>query len=187
MKWPHRELRLGFGTRARLLETVPLIFEGGEDGGCLTSRVCLPGLADRRQRTSCLQTDRRVSRRHPQLPPGGRSPEHCRWRQPHSRSGRDARRDRRYTSGTRDWCLGRLKGTWARLRGQSVISADPVAQSLVTPRLRAWLAWLASTPRQACSLLLPARPTHQQAGRRVRWARTEGDTWTPRPTRFRTS
>lgn len=28
--WPHRELRLGFDTRARLLETVVLIFEGGE-------------------------------------------------------------------------------------------------------------------------------------------------------------
>lgn len=29
--WPHRELRLGFDTHARLLETVVLIFEGGEE------------------------------------------------------------------------------------------------------------------------------------------------------------
>ena len=28
--WPHRELRLGFDTQARLLETVVLIFENGE-------------------------------------------------------------------------------------------------------------------------------------------------------------
>ncbi|WP_040157605.1 hypothetical protein [Mobilicoccus massiliensis] len=30
-EWPHRELRLGFDTRARLLETVVLVFEGGEE------------------------------------------------------------------------------------------------------------------------------------------------------------
>lgn len=29
--WPHRELRLGFDTRARLLETVVLIFESGQE------------------------------------------------------------------------------------------------------------------------------------------------------------
>ncbi len=29
--WPHRELRLGFDTQARLLETVVLIFETGEE------------------------------------------------------------------------------------------------------------------------------------------------------------
>ncbi|HET7415138.1 MAG TPA: toxin [Arthrobacter sp.] len=29
--WPHRELRLGFDTRARLLETVVLIFKSGEE------------------------------------------------------------------------------------------------------------------------------------------------------------
>lgn len=29
--WPHRELRLGFDTQARLLETVVLIFESGEE------------------------------------------------------------------------------------------------------------------------------------------------------------
>lgn len=29
--WPHRELRLGFDTRTRLLETVVLIFESGEE------------------------------------------------------------------------------------------------------------------------------------------------------------
>ncbi|XAS74872.1 toxin [Dermatophilaceae bacterium Sec6.4] len=29
--WPHRELRLGFDTRARLLETVVLIFDSGEE------------------------------------------------------------------------------------------------------------------------------------------------------------
>ncbi|MDN5758856.1 MAG: toxin [Tomitella sp.] len=29
--WPHRELRLGFDTHARLLETVVLIFESGEE------------------------------------------------------------------------------------------------------------------------------------------------------------
>lgn len=29
--WPHRELRLGFDTQARLLETVVLIFEGGDE------------------------------------------------------------------------------------------------------------------------------------------------------------
>lgn len=29
--WPQRELRLGFDTQARLLETVVLIFEGGEE------------------------------------------------------------------------------------------------------------------------------------------------------------
>lgn len=29
--WPHRELRLGFDTRARLLETVVLIFESGDE------------------------------------------------------------------------------------------------------------------------------------------------------------
>jgi hypothetical protein len=29
--WPHRDLRLGFDTQARLLETVVLIFEGGEE------------------------------------------------------------------------------------------------------------------------------------------------------------
>ena len=28
--WPHRELRLGFDTQARLLETVVLVFESGE-------------------------------------------------------------------------------------------------------------------------------------------------------------
>lgn len=28
--WPHRELRLGFDTQARLLETVVLIFQSGE-------------------------------------------------------------------------------------------------------------------------------------------------------------
>ena len=27
--WPHRELRLGFDTRARLLETVVLVFQSG--------------------------------------------------------------------------------------------------------------------------------------------------------------
>lgn len=30
-EWPHRELRLGFDTRARLLETVVLIFRSGEE------------------------------------------------------------------------------------------------------------------------------------------------------------
>ena len=29
-EWPHRELRLGFDTQARLLETVVLIFRSGE-------------------------------------------------------------------------------------------------------------------------------------------------------------
>lgn len=29
--WPHRELRLGFDTQARLLETVVLLFESGEE------------------------------------------------------------------------------------------------------------------------------------------------------------
>lgn len=29
--WPHRELRLGFDTRARLLETVVLIFESDDE------------------------------------------------------------------------------------------------------------------------------------------------------------
>jgi hypothetical protein len=29
--WPHRELRLGFDTQARLLETVVLIFQSGEE------------------------------------------------------------------------------------------------------------------------------------------------------------
>ena len=29
--WPHRELRLGIDTRARLLETVVLVFESGEE------------------------------------------------------------------------------------------------------------------------------------------------------------
>jgi hypothetical protein len=29
--WPHRELRLGFDTQARLLETVVLIFESDEE------------------------------------------------------------------------------------------------------------------------------------------------------------
>ncbi|MGA8045392.1 MAG: toxin [Dermatophilaceae bacterium] len=29
--WPHRELRLGFDTQARLLETVVLIFESGQE------------------------------------------------------------------------------------------------------------------------------------------------------------
>jgi len=29
--WPHRELRLGFDTQARLLETVVVIFESGEE------------------------------------------------------------------------------------------------------------------------------------------------------------
>ena len=29
--WPHRELRLGFDTQARLLETVVLIFDNGEE------------------------------------------------------------------------------------------------------------------------------------------------------------
>ena len=29
--WPHRELRLGFDTQARLLETVVLVFESGEE------------------------------------------------------------------------------------------------------------------------------------------------------------
>lgn len=29
--WPHRELRLGFDTHARLLETVVVIFESGEE------------------------------------------------------------------------------------------------------------------------------------------------------------
>ena len=30
-EWPHRELRLGFDTQARLLETVVLMFESGEE------------------------------------------------------------------------------------------------------------------------------------------------------------
>ncbi|GGF60548.1 hypothetical protein GCM10011366_30510 [Ornithinimicrobium tianjinense] len=30
-EWPHRELRLGFDTQARLLETVVLIFSSGEE------------------------------------------------------------------------------------------------------------------------------------------------------------
>lgn len=29
--WPHRELRLGFVTRSRLLETVVLIFDSGQE------------------------------------------------------------------------------------------------------------------------------------------------------------
>lgn len=29
--WPHRELRLGFDTHARLLETVVLVFESGNE------------------------------------------------------------------------------------------------------------------------------------------------------------
>lgn len=29
--WPHRELRLGFDTQARLLETVVLVFKSGEE------------------------------------------------------------------------------------------------------------------------------------------------------------
>ncbi len=29
--WPHRELRLGFDTHARLLETVVLVFESGHE------------------------------------------------------------------------------------------------------------------------------------------------------------
>ena len=29
--WPHRALRLGFDTRARLLETVVLVFQSGEE------------------------------------------------------------------------------------------------------------------------------------------------------------
>ncbi|MDO5698365.1 MAG: toxin [Dermatophilus congolensis] len=29
--WPHRELRLGFDTQARLLETVVLVFESGNE------------------------------------------------------------------------------------------------------------------------------------------------------------
>ena len=29
--WPHRELRLGFDTRGRLLETVVLVFESGHE------------------------------------------------------------------------------------------------------------------------------------------------------------
>ena len=28
--WPHRQLRLGFDTQARLLETVVIVFESGE-------------------------------------------------------------------------------------------------------------------------------------------------------------
>ena len=30
-EWPHRELRLGFETQARLLETVVLVFRSGEE------------------------------------------------------------------------------------------------------------------------------------------------------------
>lgn len=30
-EWPHRELRLGFDTQARLLETVALIFSSGNE------------------------------------------------------------------------------------------------------------------------------------------------------------
>jgi hypothetical protein len=30
-EWPHRELRLGFDTQARLLETVVLIFKSGQE------------------------------------------------------------------------------------------------------------------------------------------------------------
>lgn len=30
-EWPHRELRLGFDTQSRLLETVVLIFRSGEE------------------------------------------------------------------------------------------------------------------------------------------------------------
>lgn len=29
--WPHRELRLGFDTHARLLETIVLVFESGNE------------------------------------------------------------------------------------------------------------------------------------------------------------
>lgn len=30
-EWPHRQLRLGFDTEARLLETVVLVFESGTE------------------------------------------------------------------------------------------------------------------------------------------------------------
>lgn len=30
-EWPHRELRLGFDTQARLLETVVLVFQSGDE------------------------------------------------------------------------------------------------------------------------------------------------------------
>ena len=30
-EWPHRELRLGFDAQARLLETIVLIFESGDE------------------------------------------------------------------------------------------------------------------------------------------------------------
>lgn len=30
-EWPHRELRLGFDTEGRLLETVVLVFQSGEE------------------------------------------------------------------------------------------------------------------------------------------------------------
>lgn len=30
-EWPHRELRLGFHTQARLLETVVLVFQSGDE------------------------------------------------------------------------------------------------------------------------------------------------------------
>ena len=36
--WPHRELRLGFDTQARPLETVVLIFDSGEE-----SQLCAVG------------------------------------------------------------------------------------------------------------------------------------------------
>lgn len=29
--WPHREMRLGFDTQARLLETIVLVFESGNE------------------------------------------------------------------------------------------------------------------------------------------------------------
>lgn len=40
--WPHRELRLGFYTRARLLETVVLRFRSGEE-------MVIPAMPARRQ------------------------------------------------------------------------------------------------------------------------------------------
>ena len=50
-EWPHRELRLGFDTQARLLETVVLVFESGHEKVIRTRparRQCWDCCRDRR-------------------------------------------------------------------------------------------------------------------------------------------
>src|SRR5699024_4866749 len=52
--WPHRELRLGFDTRARLLETVVLVFQSGDEAPPAAAQPARGGSDPRSRRVSLL-------------------------------------------------------------------------------------------------------------------------------------